>query len=519
MNKYHPFGIAALILVTVNVISSWGIGSMVASEPEFLDSNGEPVTEILVGKQVFVRDSFLSLFENIGTQDIGYVSIMQVKDSNGFTEELSSIEGHIKRGETVTPTHSWTPTRSEEFTVWFFVWTNLTKPLPIAPIKVTTVTVFPLVKEYPVAKDFEFVPKDLRTLEVLLNPGESFELPLEIRLVSQRYEEVDMRLLFRDSASETRFLITPNPLYFAESNRSVNATISILVDSNAIPANYTVGIFGEGYMQNLRTGDYLTVKNEQIASLRLIIEPVASKITIDTEKRDRHPVKFCVPTLGCGSFSGYEEYAITVYSDERRNIELETLNVPEGVYARFVPDRLSNVGPEGTSTTLIVAGASGPRAPYPVIGAEVITIEAVSSDSIVARNFLPVAQGKKLTILDSPRPIEFFDEIWIDTSGTNYQSFGVVYDPYESLNGSLSVNLSVLGLLKGGEIFPIPSWLQLEIPKDSFALNATKPYYFIIKANTDSAPVGTHTIVIEEIIAGQHFVEKLKIRVLEPIQL
>ncbi|MDE2590918.1 MAG: hypothetical protein KGL95_14780, partial [Patescibacteria group bacterium] len=71
---------------------------------------------------------------------------------------------------------------------------------------------------------------------------------------------------------------------------------------------------------------------------------------------------------------------------------------------------------------------------------------------------------------------------------------------------------SVLGLFEGNSSAPLPSWLSVNIPNPSFALNSTTPCYFMIAVTTNDAPLsGTYTIAIDEKVGGQDFVQPEKI--------
>ena len=53
----------------------------------------------------------------------------------------------------------------------------------------------------------------------------------------------------------------------------------------------------------------------------------------------------------------------------------------------------------------------------------------------------------------------------------------------------------------------VVKWLAVDIPKQSFTLNATRPYHFMTTVQTDNAPSGTYQIAINENINGKDFTE------------
>ncbi len=260
-----------------------------------------------------------------------------------------------------------------------------------------------------------------------------------------------------------------------------------------------------------------------ISLLILPINPLSAQksdqIRIDVGSPEVHKANFCIPLPSsgdfCEGFVAYEEFPIAVYSNEIMNITLKALNVPDGVFVKFVPEHLLNVGPDGASATMILAGAVKPFT-EPIPDTKTMIIQAESSNGNSAGAPLLIIQTHNLTILHTAGPIWFPKSIEININGNIFGVFGVVYDPEGVSDRSLSVNLSILGLLKDGKILPLPSWLQMDIPTHSFSLNATEPFYFIIKANTSSAAVGTHTIAIDEIINGEHFTQNLQVTVIEP---
>ncbi|MGI0026143.1 MAG: hypothetical protein ACREA4_13490, partial [Nitrososphaera sp.] len=238
------------------------------------------------------------------------------------------------------------------------------------------------------------------------------------------------------------------------------------------------------------------------------------------ENRERYEYCVSIDSHGgtCDSFTGYKEYSLTLFSEKSRDIKLNVENVPKGMWVKLVPQQL-NVGTSGSSVRMIVAGGGLPFAsPTPDI--QSLIIQAESGDERTTIGDLSVRTDiPTLTILNSPEPIEFPEKIDV-SGGSSFRVFGAVYDPDEPSN-SMSVNLSVLGLLHDGKIVPLPSWLEVDILDSSFSLNDSQPYYFVIRAirTSESAPLGMHTVVIEEIIDGQRFTQNLQIRVMEPTRL
>ncbi len=143
MNNAYLTGLIAFILVATNVIPVFGLGISTGPlplHPEMIDANGGYVTEVFVGEQVFVRNPFF----NSAIENGDYLSIMLVKDHNGFTTKISSLEGYIKANRAVEPLHPWKPDTVGEYTIELFAWKSLYDPVPIGPVRTTTVTVIPV---------------------------------------------------------------------------------------------------------------------------------------------------------------------------------------------------------------------------------------------------------------------------------------------------------------------------------------------------------------------------------------
>jgi len=110
--------------------------------PELVDSSGNTAADIFPGRQ-------LNIQFDIGTRgesERSFVYIVLVTDSNGFTELLSWTSGIVKQNEFVRTSVPWRPEKAEDYTVTVLIWNDLEKPSIFDPMRITTVTVFPLVR-------------------------------------------------------------------------------------------------------------------------------------------------------------------------------------------------------------------------------------------------------------------------------------------------------------------------------------------------------------------------------------
>lgn len=232
-------------------------------------------------------------------------------------------------------------------------------------------------------------------------------------------------------------------------------------------------------------------------------------------------------------FVGLEEWPLTIFSNSTTSVELGAANPPPGVWAKFLPTGVVRSGPDGTNVTLLLAGALEPldlgnRATNPLdlgdytSGAAFLFIDALGSNGLAGESILPIVpNGVTLDILRSPAPI-LFDRI--DTWGgpenvTTEDVLGAVYDPggLPTPNQTLGVRLSVDGLVQNGTLGPLPSWIQVTIPQNSFELTAGQPFYFYVGATVPSVPVDgvpkQYAIVLSEVVGGKDFYANLVIDV------
>lgn len=394
-----------------------------------------------------------------------------------------------------------------------------------------------------------FEPKggsDATSLEqTIIQGGESAQVPLQSKL-SENYALTSMDLSLEDVPNDINAWIVPNVVPQTVNSRhlSADAELQIYADSNAPPGNYTIKIVGTGLVRNQATGEDVQLTNETLGLLHLTIMPATfyQSITMDIGEPKYENKELCVdddssPGDGkmCLGFAAQEEFPISVsYSSaaalgSNEVVSLTALGVPEGAWAKFVLANFSLNSVQGAtgnslaSGKLLLAGAVKPFGGFPpdtqpiVIRASLQKTEN-EQGSPVAVDYLPIVRTGNLTILhDSTEGISFTTQIINNVNGTNFAYYGAVYDPIEdhydgekyyadSRSGkSLQVTLSVAGIAKKGseerkEVSPMPSWLRADIPTSSFVLNASQPYYFVIKTTTSTAPVGDYLIVIDETI-------------------
>ncbi len=206
---------------------------------------------------------------------------------------------------------------------------------------------------------------------------------------------------------------------------------------------------------------------------------------------------------------GLEEWAVTVYSNTTTDVNLSTAMVPLNIWAKFVPSYLPDVGPNGATTTLLIAGAIKPFIPNQFNIS--VFMDAVGSSGSEGEVFLPVEPVVPVQVLNAPGPINSqievnYANVMLTTGQTSTVAYGVVYDPAsQAASGSLSVSMRISGILENG-VQPLPSWLVVNQPGPTFQLPADEPYYFGFNLTASSnAPDGLCSLALAETINGQSF--------------
>jgi hypothetical protein len=107
-----------------------------ASEPEFVDAQGMPVTVIRAGELIVIQ----STITNAGPIDQNFAYLVQVKDDTGVVVQLSFVLT-LDPGESLTPGVSWIPDERGDYTVEVFVWESLTVPEALSEVQIEATSV------------------------------------------------------------------------------------------------------------------------------------------------------------------------------------------------------------------------------------------------------------------------------------------------------------------------------------------------------------------------------------------
>jgi hypothetical protein len=106
-------------------------------ELDIVDENGLHVSQPSVGTHILVETD---LRNNLSI-DQKFIYIVQVKDSQGVTVQISWMGGTLPAGTHYTVAQAWLGEREDRYNVEVFVWDSLSNPVSLAAPKETVVRV------------------------------------------------------------------------------------------------------------------------------------------------------------------------------------------------------------------------------------------------------------------------------------------------------------------------------------------------------------------------------------------
>ena len=217
------------------------------------------------------------------------------------------------------------------------------------------------------------------------------------------------------------------------------------------------------------------------------------------------------------SFPGLWEWPVTVYSNTTTNVTFSSTAMNDGCWLAFFPQVLSGVGPEGANATMMLAGGQT----VSTTAGSALFVYATGADGGSGEAFFSFRPGSNpLSVLRGPG-------LLANLSTTAYQGepsypiLGAVYAPAAGANVQpLPVSLSIAGMVANGTTVKLPSWLGVTLESYSFLLNPDQPYYTLVTVRaSSSAPLGTHIVVLEEVVGGEAFTSYLAVTVSQPVYL
>lgn len=368
--------------------------------------------------------------------------------------------------------------------------------------------------------DFNLIAPTEDTLQVVgmdrlgssLLQGQSANLDLVLKpATGYHIESLDLSL--ESLPDGVLSWIKPNKLY--STANSTHAQIPLYVNSNAMPGNYSISIIGDGTVMNTTSGKDVTYAHQRIMAIPLAILPSGSTLSVDVGPLDYTGTQFCTGPQGtaraCTGFVSYEELPITVYSEEPQQVKISTSQVPDGGYVKFIPDHFGVQG-NGSISRMVVAGIMEPFMINPV-DTKTLEIQITSADGSTGIAYVPIIHRSNITVLTNPAPIKPDGNLISSGSQMAIIPFGVVYEPSGGEPSTLPVKLEALGLVNGSKIVPFTPSFNVTIPRNSFVLNSSEPYYFMVESTANSLPSGKITFAIGQDMGGQHFVQNVTLEI------
>jgi len=346
-------------------------------------------------------------------------------------------------------------------------------------------------------------------LHVTVSQGQFVDFPLKISTMPN-YEMINVLPLISSWPDDVFATVNST---FLHGVKSANVLVRVYALPTAKPGDYTLPLAAQGWINNTITGNMTMINDESPVPMNVTIMPYKGPVSISLgDMTGAKRVRSCYDNT-CLSFTSTEEYQIQVYSQQNTTVRLGAQGLSNEKWVKFMPSIL-HVGPKGATAKMIVAGIVGSTTTNP-LSTKIFEIQAESDNGTIAKTYFPYEENYNLSVLHAVKPINFSDPIVTNVDGSNFGSYGVVYDPDE--NSSVPVHLSVLGIAQENQTLPLPSWIDTIISQPSFTLNSTQPYFVKIVVKTSSAPVGLHNIAIDETIENKQFVSNLSVVVNEPI--
>ncbi len=124
------------------LIASWfgyayGYGEVSATDFKIVNTLGDEINSPVVEQQLNLQTSL----KNISNQEVDWVYIVQIIDSNGAIVNLNFATGSLVKNQTLNTALFWTPHKDGAYKIETFVWNNLLDIDPLTPKSTFTITV------------------------------------------------------------------------------------------------------------------------------------------------------------------------------------------------------------------------------------------------------------------------------------------------------------------------------------------------------------------------------------------
>ncbi len=127
-------------LETKDLFTTAKIGSttgMIVSNPLVLDQNDHSVSNVEAGNITTIKASVT----NARAAKEPFVYAIHIKDAGGFTSQLSFVTGTLEAYQSIGIGHNWTPDTAGKYTIEVLLWSSLTEPSVLSPVKKTAIIV------------------------------------------------------------------------------------------------------------------------------------------------------------------------------------------------------------------------------------------------------------------------------------------------------------------------------------------------------------------------------------------
>jgi hypothetical protein len=223
-------GILLLSGTFVSVYAPSPLVRVVASVPVLKDQSGLELFHAGVGKVAMIESVLVSQ-----TEDHTFAFIVQVKNSEGVTVQLSWVNGVLPLGEKLMVSQSWIPTEEGVYTIEVFVWTAIDNPDPLSPIREREIDVLSATQSLPFDFDISTDPESLK-----IQKGKSTELLVTVEPIG---EEVHKVRLFLDNVPNGISVVLEQDLIWNRPPYSLPVKISVA--NSVVLGTYSFDIVGE----------------------------------------------------------------------------------------------------------------------------------------------------------------------------------------------------------------------------------------------------------------------------------
>lgn len=130
-------GIFFLIFILYGFGYAYGYGQVVTSNFKIVNSLQEDIRSPVVDQQLNLQTSL----KNVSNNNIDWVYISQIIDTNGAIVDLNYVTGSIVKNQSLNASISWTPHTRGNYKIETFVWDNLNVINPLSSKSTFTITI------------------------------------------------------------------------------------------------------------------------------------------------------------------------------------------------------------------------------------------------------------------------------------------------------------------------------------------------------------------------------------------